>query len=206
MIDRLIGRIDGVLRSLAGIATPSRPSPAGNLPPVELDEVERRHVAGLMRVNHAGEVCAQALYEGQALTAQDSRVRHSLRAAAAEEGDHLVWCRQRLQELDARPSVFDPVWYAGSFALGAAVGLLGDKISLGFVEATEDRVVRHLEGHEARLPQGDDRTRAVLQQMRADEGRHGAQALAAGGQRLPEPVKRAMAAVAGVMTTLSYRT
>ena len=205
MIDELIGRIDGVLRSLAGVTEPRRPSPASNLPPVALDDAERRHVAGLMRVNHAGEVCAQALYEGQALTAQDSRVRNTLRAAAAEEGDHLVWCRQRLQELAARPSVFDPLWYVGSFAMGAAVGLLGDKISLGFVEATEDRVVRHLEGHEARLPENDERTRAVLQQMRAEEGRHGARAIDAGGQRFPEPVKRVMAAVATVMTTLSYR-
>lgn len=205
MIDELIGRIDGVLRSLAGVTEPRRPSPASNLPPVALDDAERRHVAGLMRVNHAGEVCAQALYEGQALTAQDSRVRNTLRAAAAEEGDHLVWCRQRLQELAARPSVFDPLWYVSSFAMGAAVGLLGDKISLGFVEATEDRVVRHLEGHEARLPENDERTRAVLQQMRAEEGRHGARAIDAGGQRFPEPVKRVMAAVATVMTTLSYR-
>ena len=205
MIDRIIGRVDGVLRSLAGIAEPKRPSPASALPPVELDDNERRHVAGLMRVNHAGEVCARALYEGQALTAQDRRVRNSLRAAAAEEADHLVWCRQRLQELGARPSVFDPLWFAGSFALGAAVGLLGDKISLGFVEATEDRVVRHLEGHEARLPEADERTRAVLRQMRADEGRHGARAIDAGGQLFPEPVKQVMAAVAAVMTTLSYR-
>lgn len=205
MIDQLIGRVDGVLRTLAGIAEPSRPSPANHLPPVQLDETQRRHVAGLMRVNHAGEICAQALYQGQALTAQDSRVKNSLRASAAEEGDHLVWCRQRLQELEARPSVFDPLWFVGSFALGAAVGLLGDKISLGFVEATEDRVVRHLEGHEARLPDGDERTRAVLQQMRADEDRHGAKAIEAGGRRFPESAKRVMEAVAAVMTTLSYR-
>lgn len=232
MIDQLIGRIDSVLRSLTGVAPSSaghllpaeggaadvtaagghnaRPSPADALPATtlndaDLNDAERRHVTGLMRVNHAGEVCAQALYLGQALTAQDDRVRNTLRKAATEESDHLRWCRQRLAELGGKPSALDPVWYGSSFALGAVVGLLGDKVSLGFVEATEDRVVQHLQAHEARLPAADERTKAVLVQMRADEARHGAQAMAAGGQRFPEPIKRAMAMVAGVMTALSYR-
>lgn len=204
-LDRLIARADGALRVLAGVAEPARPSPAAAVPEATLDATERRHVAGLMRVNHAGEICAQALYEGQALAAEDPRVRNALHAAAAEERDHLLWCRQRLRELDASPSLFDPLWYAGSFALGAAVGLLGDRSSLGFVEATEDRVVQHLAGHEAVLPPQDARSRAVLAQMRADEQRHGDEALAAGGVLLPEPVKRLMALTAKLMTTISYR-
>ena len=138
-----------------------------------LTEAERKHAAGLMRVNHAGEICAQALYEGQALTARDAQVRETLRTAAAEENDHLAWCRERLDELDGRPSVLDPVFYAASFALGAAVGVLGDKVSLGFVEATEDQVKRHLDLHIRDLPETDERSRAILEEMRADESRHG---------------------------------
>lgn len=205
MLDRLITRFDGALRTLAGVAEPARPSPAAKVDDAPLTDTERRHVAGLMRVNHAGEICAQALYEGQSITAQDARTRRALRQAAEEERDHLIWCRQRLTELQSRPSVFDPLWFAGSFVLGAAVGLLGDKVSLGFVEATEDRVVKHLEGHEAQLPVHDARSRAVIEQMRVDEGRHGAEAIAAGGSLLPEPVKQTMALTAKVMTTLSYR-
>ena len=205
MIDRLIARFDGALRVWAGVAEPTRESPAVGVADAQLNDVERKHVAGLMRVNHSGEVCAQALYEGQALTAQDSRVRTGLRAAAREERDHLIWCRQRLNELQSRPSLLDPIWFVSSFALGAAVGLLGDKLSLGFVEATEDRVVQHLQSHEARLPEQDARSLAVLAQMRADEGRHGADAIAAGGALLPEPIKQLMALSARVMTTLSYR-
>ena len=205
MLDRLITRFDGALRTLAGVAEPDRPSPAAAIDDAPMTDAERRHVAGMMRVNHAGEICAQALYEGQAMTAQDARTRRALRQAAQEERDHLIWCRQRLTELQARPSIFDPLWFAGSFALGAAVGLLGDKVSLGFVEATEDRVVKHLQGHEAQLPAQDARSRAVLEQMRLDEGRHGAEAIAAGGAMLPEPVKQGMEMTAKVMTTLSYR-
>ncbi len=205
MLDRLITRFDGALRMLAGVAEPVRPSPAADIDDAPLTDEERRHVAGMMRVNHAGEICAQALYEGQALTAQDARTRRALRQAAQEERDHLIWCRHRLTELQARPSILDPVWFATSFALGAAVGLLGDKVSLGFVEATEDRVVKHLQGHEAQLPAQDARSRAVLEQMRLDEGRHGAEAIAAGGAVLPAPVKIGMEWTAKVMTTVSYR-
>ena len=205
MIDQLIARFDGVLRVLAGVAEPARQSPAAAVADATLTDAERKHVAGLMRVNHSGEICAQALYEGQSLTAQDPRVRAGLQAAAREERDHLIWCRQRLNELQAQPSVLDPLWFATSYALGAAVGLLGDKVSLGFVEATEDRVVQHLQSHEAKLPAQDARSLAVLAQMRVDEARHGADALAAGGAMLPEPIKRAMLLSASVMTTLSYR-
>ena len=205
MIDQLITRFDGVLRVLAGVAEPVRESPAAAVADAPLTDSERKHVAGLMRVNHAGEICAQALYEGQSLTAQDPRVRAGFQAAAREERDHLIWCRQRLNQLQARPSLLDPLWFASSFALGAAVGLLGDKVSLGFVEATEDGVVQHLQRHEARLPEQDARSHAVLAQMRADEGRHGADALAAGGALLPAPIKQLMVMSAKVMTTLSYR-
>lgn len=159
-----------------------------------------------MRVNHTGEVCAQALYEGQALVAREGRVRTALLRAAREEGDHLAWCNERLDELDSRPSRLNPAWYAVSYALGAATGLMGDRISLGFVAATEDQVCRHLESHLERLPPGDVRSRQIVAQMHSDEARHGTEALGAGGTEFPAPLKKAMTLVSRVMTETAYRT
>ena len=201
--DDLIGVFDRALRALTGGDIADRPAPEAE--EGSLSESERKHAAGLMRVNHAGEICAQALYEGQALTARDPEVREALRTAAAEENDHLAWCRERLEELDGRPSVLDPVFYAASFALGAAVGVLGDKVSLGFVEATEDQVKRHLDRHIADLPEEDERSRAILEEMRADEARHGENARREGGVEFPEPVKEAMTLASRLMTESTYR-
>ena len=166
---------------------------------------ERRHAAGLMRVNHTGEVCAQALYQGQALTARLPDVREEMEQAAAEEVDHLVWCEERLDQLGSHTSALNPIWYGMSFALGAAAGIAGDRWSLGFVAATEERVCRHLEEHLEQLPASDHRSRRIIEQMLEDERRHGEAALDAGGENYPEPVKRAMADVAKLMTRSSYR-
>ena len=202
-VDDLIGVFDRGLRTLAGVGTPASPAP--DAPEGDLTEAERAHAAGLMRVNHTGEVCAQALYEGQAMTARRAEVRDALEQAAAEEVDHLAWCRQRLDELDARPSVLDPLFYGASFLVGAAAGALGDRVSLGFVEATEDQVVRHLDRHLADLPEGDARSRAIVEEMRADEARHGVNALRAGGRTFPDGVKQAMTVVSRIMTESTYR-
>ena len=158
-----------------------------------------------MRVNHCGEICAQALYEGQALTAKTPEARAALESAAQEERDHLAWCRKRLDELDSRPSVLDPLFYGASYAMGAATGLLGDKISMGFVEATEDQVVQHLERHLHTLPEEDERSRAIIEQMREDEAEHGQAALEMGGAEFPEPVKAAMTVMSRLMTESTYR-
>ena len=183
----------------------ARPSPAEGHSDTELSDSERRHVAGLMRVNHTGEVCAQALYQGQALTAKLPTVREEMQQAAEEEVDHLVWCEQRLRELDSQPSILNPAWYGLSFALGAVAGAIGDRVSLGFVAATEERVCRHLQDHLKSLPEDDRKSRLILQQMLEDEQRHGDNALAAGGTDFPRPVKDAMTAVSRVMTGSSYR-
>ena len=201
--DDLIGVFDRALRALTGGDVADRPAPEAE--EGSLTESERKHAAGLMRVNHAGEICAQALYEGQALTARDPEVRETLRTAAAEENDHLAWCRDRLEELDGRPSMLDPVFYAASFALGAAVGVLGDKVSLGFVEATEDQVQRHLDRHISDLPDADERSRAILEEMRTDEARHGENAKRDGGVEFPEPVREAMTLASRLMTETTYR-
>ncbi len=158
-----------------------------------------------MRVNHTGEVCAQALYEGQALTARRDEVRAKLRSAADEESDHLAWCAERLAELDASPSLLNPLFYAASYAIGALTGLAGDKVSLGFVEATEDQVCEHLDRHLQALPKDDGRSRAIVAGMRAEEARHGAAALESGGAPFPEVVKAAMTALSRVMTETTYR-
>ena len=178
--------------------------PAGDATDDALDERERRHSAGLMRVDHAGEVAAQALYRGQALTARDPAVRAAMEEAAREESDHLAWCRARLEELGAAPSRLDPLWYAGSLAIGAVAGLAGDRWSLGFVVETERQVAEHLGDHLARLPAGDHRSRALLRQMRADEQRHATRAHAAGGAPLPPIVRRAMRAASRIMTRSAY--
>ncbi len=203
-LDNFLTALDRGLRSIAGVVEAKRPNPATERE-ATLNDEERRRVASLMRVNHCGEICAQALYEGQALTARSPEVRESLAAAAREEEDHLAWCRQRLGELDSRTSILDPAFYVASYALGAATGLLGDRVSLGFIAATEDEVRRHLERHLERLPPTDDRSRAILEAMRSDEARHGENAARAGGHVFPAAVKGAMGLASKVMTAATYR-
>ena len=204
-LDRLIIAFDRVLRGAARTDPGSASeSPADDIADGVLDERERRHSAGLMRVNHAGEVAAQALYQGQSLVAREPETREAMEQAAREENDHLVWCRMRLEELGSAPSVLDPVWHAGSLAIGAAAGLAGDRWSLGFVVETERQVVEHLDGHLSRLPDGDHRSRAVLRRMQSDERHHATRARAAGGTPLPPLVRRAMRAASKVMTRTAY--
>ncbi len=205
--DNLIHQFDTVLRTLVPhAAQASRPSPA--TPEVRdepMSDEERRHAAGLMRINHTGEVCAQALYQGQGLTAKLPEVRGQMEASAQEEIDHLAWCDERLEELHDRTSLLNPLFYAASFGIGAVAGAVGDRVSLGFVAATEEQVGRHLEDHLVRLPAGDQRSRAVLRQMAIDEAHHAQLALEAGGARFPAPVKFGMALMSKVMTTSVYR-
>lgn len=203
--ERALAEADRALRTLFARPQASRPNPAADAPAGALDENQRRHVAGLMRINHVGEICAQALYSGQAVTARDPQVRRHLLAAAAEETDHLAWCAERLDELGDRPSLLNPLWYGGAFTLGAVAGLLGDPLSLGFVVETERQVEAHLDEHLQQLPQDDQRSRRILAQMQADEARHADQAEAAGGQPLPAPLPRLMTLAARVMKTVAYR-
>jgi ubiquinone biosynthesis monooxygenase Coq7 len=206
LVDRLITEADTVLRTVTNRGhSAERPSPAEGHTESEMSDTERRHVAGLMRVNHTGEVCAQALYQGQALTARLPTVREEMQQAAQEEVDHLVWCEERLRELDSHTSYLNPAWYGMSFALGAIAGAIGDKVSLGFVAATEERVCNHLRDHLQQLPEGDRKSQLILQQMLEDEQRHGENALDAGGTDFPRPVKDAMTAVSKLMTGSSYR-
>lgn len=202
LLDPLLIAADEALRTLSGASSAARPMPSGETP--RPSEADRRVSAGLMRVNHTGEICAQALYSGQSLFAREPRVRAALREAAAEERDHLAWCRTRLHELGSRPSVLDPFWYASSFALGAVSGLAGDRWSLGFLAETEEQVERHLEGHLERLPREDGRSRAVVAQMRDDEARHGRTGRELGAAPLPWVVRRAMQATSRVMTRTAY--
>jgi len=205
-IDRLIASIDEGLRVSTGEAPePFRENPAGDIAQTELDENQRRHVAGLMRINHTGEVCAQALYAGQAATARDDATRDAMQLAADEEIDHLSWCEDRLKELDSRPSVLNPFWYAGSFAIGAVAGIAGDDWSLGFVKETENQVEAHLQDHLEKLPESDTRSQAILDQMKIDEAKHAEMAHEAGARELPPPIRRAMAFTAGIMKSLAYR-
>lgn len=204
--DQLIHQFDTVLRTLVPhAAQPSRPSPAGDIRDESLDAGERRHAAGLMRINHTGEVCAQALYQGQGMTAQLADVRTQMEQAAQEEIDHLAWCDARLVELDDRTSYLNPLFYAASFGLGAVAGAVGDRVSLGFVNATEEQVGKHLDDHLEKLPMGDRRSRAILEQMREDEAHHARWALEAGGTRFPGPVKFGMSLASKVMTKSVYR-
>jgi ubiquinone biosynthesis monooxygenase Coq7 len=205
-IDRIISSIDEALRlSSGGAPEPERKNPAGEIPAAELKQDERRHVAGLMRINHTGEICAQALYAGQAATARHDETREAMQLAADEEIDHLAWCEDRLKELDSRPSILNPLWYAGSFAIGAVAGIAGDEWSLGFVKETERQVEAHLEDHLERLPEGDVRSQVILDQMKEDEAKHADMADAAGARDLPKPIQSAMAFTAGIMKTLAYR-
>jgi ubiquinone biosynthesis monooxygenase Coq7 len=205
MLDDLVTSFDRALRTLAGRPTSSRPTPGANLVDADLTAEERRHAAGLMRVNHTGEVCAQALYAAQALVARDPAVKHEFAQAAREEEEHLAWTQHRLGELADRPSLLNPLWYAGSFAIGVAAGVAGDRVNLGFVVETERQVEEHLTGHMQRLPVGDARSRAIVEKMRDDEARHGAMARAAGAVDLPLPVKGAMRVAADVMRLVAYR-
>lgn len=203
-LDLLLAAANRALRTLAASPTAGRPSPARKKDVSSLTDDERRHVAGLMRVNHAGEVAAQALYQGQALTARSPHVRETMRHAADEEGDHLAWCDQRLRELDSRPSLLNPIWYAGSFAIGALAGAIGDRVSLGFLAETERQVEGHLDDHLRRLPLDDERSRRVLEQMKRDEIRHGDTAEAAGAAELPAPIKLLMKLTSRIMTRTAY--
>ncbi len=204
-LDALILHVDRALRTVAGVHRAGRASPAHGLPEAALDAGARAEAAALMRVNHVGEVCAQALYQGQVLTAREPGNRRSLEHAAQEEQDHLVWSAQRIDEIGGRASLLNPLWYAGALALGTAAGMCGDRWSLAFLAETERQVEEHLSGHLQRLPAGDRRTRAVIQAMRDDEARHRDSALALGAAELPEPVKLGMRAMAKVMTTIAYR-
>ena len=205
MLESLITGFDRTLRTLANVATTTRPVPGDSLPDPDLSPEERRHAAGLMRVNHTGEVCAQALYAAQALVARDPDVRSRFAQAAREEEEHLAWTSARLAELRDRASLLNPLWYAGSFAIGLAAGLGGDRTNLSFVVETERQVEEHLTGHVERLPEADAKSRAIVEQMREDEARHGAMAMAAGGEILPLPVRLAMRAAADVMRAVAYR-
>ena len=204
-IDRFIGEFDRALRAIAGVANAARVSPGESKPEAPLDEREREHVAGLMRVNHVGEVCAQALYQGQALTARDAHARDALEKAAREEQDHLAWSADRIHELGGRPSLLNPLWYAGSLAIGAVAGALGDRWNLASLAETERQVEEHLTGHLDRLPASDERTRAIVEAMRADEAKHRMTAVSLGAAELPAPVRTAMRFASKVMTTVAYR-
>jgi len=205
-LDRLLTSVNNALRTVAAPAgRPARPSPAADLEDAPLDEREKAHAAGLMRVNHAGEVCAQALYQGHAAVARDPEIEEQMQKAAEEEFDHLAWCEQRLEELGESPSKLSPFWYAGAFAIGAASGILGDKWSLGFIAETEDQVCAHLDSHLEKLPHSDKRSRTIVAQMRDEEAEHGENAIDAGAAELPQPVKRLMRLTARIMTSTAYR-
>ena len=203
-IDRLIIEFDKALRTLAATPASARPLPGGNLAEAELSDAQKRHAAALMRVNHCGEVCAQALYQGQALSCEDATVTRALAQAAREETEHLAWTEQRVTELGGRLSLLNPLWYAGSLALGYAAGRFGTRWNLGFLAETERQVEAHLEGHLERLAPQDAKTRAIVEQMKRDEAAHARTAYDLGGAELPEPVKRAMRLSARIMTGASY--
>lgn len=204
-IDRLIIEFDTALRSVVGGANAGRPTPGEVVGNNFLSALERKHAAGLMRVNHVGEVCAQALYQSQKLVARDPQIQEMLNHSGQEEMDHLAWCETRLQELGSHTSYLNPLWYAGSFAIGLAAGLAGDKWSLGFVAETERQVENHLESHLEKLPKDDQRSRAIVDQMRIDEIEHGQAAKNAGGAVLPAPIQKMMQAISKVMTSTAYK-
>ena len=205
LFDPVLTAADSALRTLFARPHASRATPAPSEAPGEMSEAERREAGALMRVNHVGEVCAQALYTAQAAVARDPGLRTQFIEAANEETDHLAWTRQRLDELGARPSILNPLWYAGAFGLGLLAGRLGDPWSLGFVAETERQVEAHLDGHLSRLPAGDSASRAVVEQMKSDEARHAAHAVEAGAAELPAPAKALMRAASRVMTTVAHR-
>jgi ubiquinone biosynthesis monooxygenase Coq7 len=204
-VDRFIEELDRAIRAIAGVAHGARPSPAEQVPESSMEAEPRAHAAALMRVNHVGEVCAQALYQGQALTARNPENRSALQRAAREEEDHLAWSADRIRELGGRPSLLNPLWYAGSLAIGAVAGALGDRWSLAFLAETERQVEEHLSGHLQALPSQDARTRAVVEAMRADEAKHRAAAVQLGAAELPRPARSAMRLASKLMTTVAYR-
>ena len=204
-LDHLLTEAQRALDTVFGNPPATRPNPAGNTPEIMLEPHEQRHAAGLMRINHVGEVCAQGLYFGQAAVARDPATRTHLLEAAQEETDHLSWCADRLRELDSRPSLLNPLWYAGSFAIGALAGLRGDGWNLGFVVETERQVEAHLEEHLQTLPEADLRSREILKVMKADEARHAEQAEQAGARLLPQPIPSLMAAASQLMKAVAYR-
>lgn len=206
LIDSIIPEIDKALRAVFAAAPTRRPMPGADLPEAEMSEDEKRHVAALMRVNHCGEICAQALYQGQALSSRDPAVRRELEQAAWEETEHLNWTERRIAELGGRKSVLNPLWYAGSLAIGVVAGKFGDAWSLGFLAETERQVEGHLESHKASLPAQDGKSWEVLEQMKIDESRHAATARRYGARELPRPVKWAMKLSSKVMTKLAYLT
>lgn len=209
-LDELITEFDCGLRSIAGVSRMSRPVPqprsgdANGAATSEMTLPERAHAAGLMRVNHVGEICAQALYQAQKIATRSPQLKDAFEHAAREEEDHLAWTAARLRELDSRPSLLNPLWYTGALAIGFAAGCLGDKVSLGFMAETERQVERHLEGHLQTLPEADRHSRAIVEQMRDDERMHGQSAINAGGVELPMPVKALMRAASKVMTQTAY--
>ncbi|SCK44197.1 ubiquinone biosynthesis monooxygenase Coq7 [Variovorax sp. HW608] len=204
-LDSVLSVADAALRTLFASSHATRPTPSPASPPGALSDAERREAGALMRVNHVGEVCAQALYTAQAAVSRDPALRMHFNDAAREETDHLAWTQQRLDELGARPSMLNPLWYLGAFGLGLVAGRLGDALSLGFVAETERQVEAHLDGHLDRLPAGDTASRAVIDQMKLDEARHASQAWSAGARELPPPAKALMRAAAKVMTTVAHR-
>lgn len=204
-LDRLLIQLDTGLRTLLGSPIPTdRPDPAEGLPEADLTDAERREAMRLMRINHTGEVCAQALYQGQALTARSAEVKELMQESAAEENDHLIWCQRRVEELGGRVSFLSPLFYIGSLSLGAAAGLAGDKWSLGFLAETERQVESHLDGHLGRLAEQDNKTRAIVEQMKEDERKHATTATDAGGAELPFPIRQAMRLASKVMTKTTY--
>ena len=204
--DKLLMHLDTGLRTVLGRPqTTERPNPAENIEDAELTESEKELAGRLMRINHAGEVAAQGLYEGQSLTARLPEVRDKMERAAMEENDHLAWCENRLNELGSHKSLLNPLWYGGSLAIGALAGLAGDKWSLGFVTETENQVVRHLDSHLKQLSEKDNKSRAILEQMKEDEGHHATAALHAGGAELPKPIKQLMGLTSRIMTKTAYR-
>ncbi|WP_434633868.1 2-polyprenyl-3-methyl-6-methoxy-1,4-benzoquinone monooxygenase [Chromobacterium sp. CV08] len=205
MLDKLITELDKGLRTLCAPAHSARAHPDQDIAEAGLSAAEKKHALGLMRVNHCGEVCAQALYQGQALTARDASAREALRQAAQEEVEHLAWTERRIRELGGRPSLFNPLWYTGSLALGVAAGVFGDKWNLGFLQETERQVGAHLDSHLSALPEGDERSRAIVSQMRDDELQHAEMARELGAAELPGPLKAAMKLSARLMTGSSYR-
>ena len=204
-LDRLLASANNALRTVAPPAGRSaRPNPAEHILDAELDDRQKAHAAGLMRVNHAGEVCAQALYQGHAAVARDKAIEAQIQRAADEEFDHLAWCEERIHELGEDVSKLSPFWYAGAFAIGAASGILGDRWSLGFIAETEKQVCAHLDSHLDALPAEDVKSRAIVEQMRDEEEEHGDNAIDAGAAELPAPVKRLMQITAKVMTKTAY--
>lgn len=204
-VDQFLIETQRALETVFGSPPASRPNPAIGTPDIELDAAERRHAAGLMRINHVGEVCAQGLYFGQAAVAREPETKEHLLEAAQEETDHLAWCADRLRELDSRPSLFNPLWYGGSYALGVLAGLRGDGWNLGFVVETERQVEAHLDEHLQTLPEADQRSREILRTMKEDEARHADNAELAGARILPQPIPSLMAAASKLMKTVAYR-